>query len=173
MAPTSRATISGATSSPKENPPTSRQLQRMRDGSGLAFLPLNNQDKRRNMALGPKAIGALKLHRESQSEERVKLRTLYKDQGLIFATTIGTPLEASNLVNRSFKPLLKNAGLPNIRFHDLRHTCATLMLSVGLEAKYAQDRLGHADISVTMDTYAHVLPDKRTEVAKKIEDALF
>jgi hypothetical protein len=61
----------------------------------------------------------------------------------------------------------------HIRFYDLRHTCATLMLSAGLEVKYAQDRLGHADISVTMDTYTHVLPDKRAEAAKKIEEMLF
>jgi integrase len=81
-------------------------------------------------------------------------------------------LELSNVVNCSFKPLLSQARLPNLRFHELRHTCATIMDRTGVEPKYAQDRLGHADISVTLNTYTHVLPEARAEVARKIEEAL-
>lgn len=149
-----------------------RQLQRMRDGSGLAFLPLKNPDGRREVALGPMAVEALRKHRTRQVEEKLMLGALYEDMGLILATPKGTPLEASNVVNRSFKPLLERAGVPRIRFHELRHTCGTIMGSTGVDPKYAQDRLGHSDISVTLNTYTHVLPDVRAEVARKIEGAL-
>ena len=77
-----------------------------------------------------------------------------------------------NLVNRSFKPLLRRAGLPDIRFHDLRHTCATLMLAVGTNTKVVQETLGHADLSVTLDTYSHLLPNMQDEVAEKINELL-
>lgn len=148
-----------------------RQLQRMRDGSGLAFLPTKNS-KGRTVRLGPKAAEVLEKHRERQAKEKLVLGASYQDHTLVFATTVGTPVDAQNLVNRSFKPLLKGAGLPNIRFHDLRHTCATLMLSQGVNPKVAQERLGHTDIAVTMNTYSHVLSDMQEEAAAAIEDAL-
>ena len=77
-----------------------------------------------------------------------------------------------NLVNRSFKPLLRRAGLPDIRFHDLRHTCATLMLAVGTNRKVVQETLVHANVSVTLDTYSHLLPNVQDEVAWKINELL-
>jgi integrase len=144
----------------------------MRDGSGLAFLPLKNPDGRREVALGPMASEALRKHRVRQAEEKLMLGPLYEDMGLVFATGKGTPLEASNVVNRSFKPLLSRAGVSRIRFHELRHTCGTIMGRTGVGPKHAQDRLGHADISVTLNTYTHVLPEVRAEVARKIEEAL-
>ena len=70
----------------------------------------------------------------------------------------GTPLSAQNVVNRHFELLLEHTGLPPIRWHDLRHTCATLLLSKGTHPKIVQEMLGHANISETMDTYSHVLP---------------
>jgi integrase len=149
-----------------------RQLQRMRDGSGLAFLPLKNPQGQREVALGSKTLEVLRKHRARQSEEKLILGRAYKDMGLVFATTKGTPLEASNVVNRSFKPLLERAGIKRIRFHELRHTCASVMAKVGVMPRYAQDRLGHADVSLTMNTYTHILPDTRAEVARRIEEAL-
>ena len=77
-----------------------------------------------------------------------------------------------NLVNRSFKPLLERAGLPDIRFHDLRRTCATLMLSVGTNPKVVQETLGHANVSVTLDIYSHLLPNMQEEEAQKINELL-
>lgn len=148
-----------------------RQLQRMRDGAGLAFLPTKNS-KGRTIRLGPLATEALASHRERQAAEKLALGAAYEDTSLVFVTTIGTPVDAQNVVNRSFKPLLKVAGLPNVRFHDLRHTCATLMLSQGVNPKVAQERLGHADISMTMNIYSHVLSDMQKEAATAIEDAL-
>ena len=73
---------------------------------------------------------------------------------------------------RSFKPLLKRAGLPHMRFHDLRHTCATLLLSRGVHPKFVQGLLGHATIAITLDTYSHVLPSMGDATAKAMEDAL-
>jgi len=67
-------------------------------------------------------------------------------------------MNARNLTGRSFKPILKGAGLPDIRLHDLRHTCATLMLCEGVHVKLVQELLGHATIAITLDTYSHLLP---------------
>ena len=100
------------------------------------------------------------------------LGPIYQDLGLVFATGHGTPMESSNLVGRSFKPLLRRAGLPDVRFHDLRHTCATLMLSSGQSPKVAQERLGHSDASVTMGVYSHVTPEARSGAAEAIEGLL-
>ena len=84
---------------------------------------------------------------------------------------VGTPLNRHNLTTRSFKPLLKRAGLPEIRFHDLRHTCATLMLVGGVHPKVVQEMLGHA--SVTLDIYSHLLPDMQGSAAEKLDELLF
>jgi integrase len=74
--------------------------------------------------------------------------------------------------NRSFKPLLKKAGLPPIRFHDLRHTCATLLLSKDVNLKVVSEMLGHSSISVTLDIYSHLLPDMQEKAAAALEEAL-
>ncbi|MDP9438491.1 MAG: site-specific integrase [Actinomycetota bacterium] len=150
----------------------SRQLQNMRDGSGLVFAPLKTGKGRRTIRLTNAASVALKRHRRRQAEEKLGAGTFYGDRGLIFATGKGTPLNASNVHSRSFKPLLKRAGLPDRRFHDLRHTCATLMLSQGVNPKIAQEVLGHANVAQTMDTYSHVLPDMQEPAVAAMERAL-
>lgn len=98
--------------------------------------------------------------------------SLYQPGGLIFATETGTIINPSNLRNRSFKPLLKRAGLPPIRFHDLRHTCATLLLGRDVNVKVVSEMLGHSSISITLDIYSHVLPDMQEKAAKALEEAL-
>jgi integrase len=113
---------------------------------------------RRQVNLTPRTVNALKAHRKRQLEEKMRLVGTYEDRGLIFSTTIGTPVNPENLVNRSFKPLLKKAGLPEIRFHNLRHTCATLLLGRGVHPKLVQELLGHATIAMALDTYSHYLP---------------
>ncbi len=82
----------------------------------------------------------------------------YDDQGLVFTMEAGTLINPSNLRQRSFAPLLKKAGLPYVRFHDLRHTCAALLLSKNTHPKFVQELLGHATVTITLDTYSHVLP---------------
>jgi integrase len=76
------------------------------------------------------------------------------------------------VVNRSFKPLLKHAGLPNIRFHDLRHTCASLLVSKGVNSKVIQKDLGHSIINVTMDVYSHLMPDMQASTAEAMDDVV-
>ncbi len=148
-----------------------RQLQRMRDGSGLKLVPTKTR-KGRSIKLGRGDVAVLEAHRERQAKEKRRSCGLYEDRNLVFATEIGTPLDASNVVRRSFKPLLKAAGLPNIRFHDLRHTCATLLFGKGLHPKIVQERLGHSSISVTMDVYSAFLPDTQEKAADAMDDLL-
>src|ERR671917_2615311 len=92
-----------------------------------------------------------------QLEERMPPAGLWRDHGLVFPSSVGTPLSHRNVV-RGFKQLLKRAALPQtVRLYDLRHTCATLLLSSNVHPKYVQELLGHASIAQTLDTYSHVL----------------
>jgi integrase len=127
---------------------------------------------RRQIRLTSRAVGALKTHRKKQLEQRMKFASAYQDHGLVFATYTGMPVDPEHLVKRSFKPLLKRASLPEIRFHDLRHTCATLLLSGGVHPKLVQELLGHATIAMTLDTYSHYLPSMGDQTARAMEDAL-
>jgi integrase len=128
--------------------------------------------KGRTIRLPARTVEALKAHRARQAEVRLKAGSLYQDEVLVFASEIDTPLEPSNIDRRSFKPLLKKAGLPNIRFHDLRHTCATVLLSQGVNPKFVQELLGHADIKLTLGTYSHFLPSMGEQTANAMEIAL-
>ena len=114
---------------------------------------------RRTVKLTVRAVEALQRHREAQLEESEKVEGLWQDHGLIFTTQVGTPVNRHNFYARNFKPLLKKGGLPHtVRFHDLRHTCATLLLSKNVNPKVVSEMLGHANVTVTLDTYSHVLP---------------
>jgi len=148
-----------------------RQVQRSRDGSGMISGPTKNK-KSRTIRLGAVAVEALRAHRERQAGEVARAGGLWGDPDLVFASTIGTALDPSNVVSRSFKPLLRRAGLLDIRFHDLRHACATLLLSEGVPVKVVQEVLGHSSVSVTMDVYSHVLPDMQEKVAAAIDGLL-
>src|SRR5215208_3101574 len=99
------------------------------------------------------------------------LRRHTRSSEWVFSSKNGTSLSVHNLHNRSWKPLLRDAGLPNIRFHDLRHTCATLLLSKGVHPKLVQELLGHATVSITLDTYIHVLPGMGDQTAAAMESA--
>ncbi len=96
-----------------------------------------------------------------------------RENGLVFATQIGPPLNnRHNLARRSFKPPLEAVVVPRIRFHDLRHTCATILLSRGVHAKFVQELLGHSTIAITLDTYSHVLPGMAGGTAEAMDKAL-
>lgn len=107
--------------------------------------------KGRPIGLSERALEALRSHRRQQVG-------VVKDSEYIFPSTTGTPTNSSNLMYRSFKPTLKRAGLPQIRFHDLRHTCATIRFMKGQHPKRVQELLGHASIAMTMDIYSHLIP---------------
>lgn len=79
-------------------------------------------------------------------------------------------MSASNVVNRHFRPLLKRAQLPRVRLHDLRHTCATLLLIKGVHPKYVQELLGHTNISIILDTYSHVIPGMGNQTVDAMEE---
>jgi integrase len=146
--------------------------QLIRTRGGLTFTSPKG-GKSRSVRLTTTAVKALQSHRERQLEEKLRLAGLWNESGLVFTTGIGTPMDGDNLVKRSFKPLMSRTLLPQIRFHDLRHTFATLLLSRGTHPKVVQEMLGHADISQTMDTYSHVLPDMQEEAVSEIEEGLF
>jgi integrase len=130
------------------------------------------KNSRRTIRLAKGAISALKAHLSRQLEEMERMGSLYQPGGLIFATEDGTIVNPSNLRNRSFRPLLKRAGLPPIRFHDLRHTCATLLLSKSVNPKVVSEMLGHASISITLDIYSHLLPDMQEKAVEALEKIL-
>jgi integrase len=132
--------------------------------TGYVFEPPKN-GKGRSIKLTRAATEALRGHLGRQLEEIGGSGDDYQDQGLVFPSRSGTPMNAKNLTARSFKPLLKRSGLPNIRLHDLRHTCATLMLCEGVHIKLVQELLGHATVSITLDTYSHLLPGMGDETA--------
>ena len=95
----------------------------------------------------------------------------WQDTGLVFASRRGTPLEARG-ISHEFHAILTSAGLPVIRFHDLRHTAATLLLAQGVSPRTIMETLGHSQISLTMDTYAHVMPTLQQDAATKMNDIL-
>jgi len=118
-------------------------------------------------------LDALRTHKARQSERRLQAGKAYQDHDLIFCTPLGTPLDRGNVVKRDLWPLLRQAGLRRIRFHDLRHTFAILLIDQGESPKYIQAQLGHASIQVTMDRYGHLLPDINEQAARRLEESLF
>jgi integrase len=148
-----------------------RQVQRIRDGGGLVFSEPKNAS-RRTIDLPQRAVEALRSHRKGQIEEQLRAGENRQDSGLVFASRKGTPLDAQNIVNRYFKPLLRRSGLPDIRWHDLRHTCATLLLSRGTHPKLVQHLLGHASIQLTLDRYSHWIPSMGRATAEGMDEAL-
>jgi integrase len=123
------------------------------------------------VALSPDTVSVLREHRRSQAEHRLLLGPAYTDNGLVFASLTGQPLDDSN-VRRSFARIVADAGLPRLRFHDLRHTAATLMLRAGVHPKVVSERLGHATVGLTLDIYSHVLPDLQRDAAQLMDGLL-
>jgi hypothetical protein len=116
-------------------------------------------------------IDALQHHKAVQTQERLLAGTRWHETGLVFTSTIGTPIEVGNL-RRQFWKLLDKAGLPRMRFHDLRHSCASLLLVQGVPARVVMETLGHSNISITMDTYTHALPELQRQAADAMDRAL-
>ena len=142
----------------------------MYDAVGLVSSEPKNAS-RRTVDLLQKAAEALGSHRKRQMDQPT-VGAQWTDNGLVFTTTIGTPLEAQKIVNRHFKPLLRRAGLPNIRWHDLRHTCSTLLLRRGVHPKMVQHLMGHASIQLTLDRYSHWIPSMGRHAADGMDEVL-
>lgn len=126
---------------------------------------------RRTIALDATCVAALRKHRAAQNAERLRLGPAWEDHGFVFTNALGGPLHVNALVSR-FERLIVAAGVRRIRFHDLRHTCATLALIQGIHPKIVQERLGHANVAMTLDRYSHVTPGLQREAADTMAAAL-
>lgn len=146
-----------------------RTLSRAKNGPRFTT-PKNG--KGRSIVLTKQAVESLRIHRKRQNAERLKSGTLWEDNGLVFASAIGTPLKPDTVSRCSFKPLLERTGLERVRFHDLRHTCATLLLSRGVHPKFVQELLGHVSIAMTLDRYSHWIPSMGDQTARAMEAVL-
>ncbi len=109
----------------------------------------------------------LTAHRDAQAVERAKAE-LWADADLVFATAIGTPIEPRNL-SRHFDALRDGAKVRRVRFHDLRHSCASLLFELGVPLRMVMEILGHSQISTTSDIYTHVMPAQYREVADALD----
>ncbi|WP_327301713.1 tyrosine-type recombinase/integrase [Streptomyces goshikiensis] len=131
-----------------------RSLQRTRTG-GLTHLPTKTRASERRIALPAECLRSLREHKDRQEEESETAGPVWSDSGLVFTTPTGRPLDPANLTRR-FRSFLDRAGLRRIRFHDLRHSTATLLLEQGVDLVVIKELLGHAHIGVTAGVYAHV-----------------
>ena len=127
---------------------------------------------RRQVLLVADAVDALKLHRERQAGERERAGGSWDERGLVFPDSLGRPINPSNFLGRDFYPLLERAGLPRMRFHDLRHSAATLLLGMGVHPKIVSELLGHTQIGITMDLYSHVTATMQRDAAAAFEGLL-
>lgn len=151
-----------------------RALVWNRNGGGWSLQEPKTSKSRRTIPLPTSVLNELKIHRKGQLEERLSLGQAYQNNDFVFATEIGTPILTSNLTRRHYKPILKKAELSEkIRLYDLRHSCATLLLSAGISPKVIAERLGHSTIVLTLDTYSHVLPSMQEDATNELEQLLF
>src|SRR3989440_6423880 len=129
------------------------------------------KNSRRSVIITPFALEALKEHRVRQLEAKLKTGASWQEHDYVFCTLHGTHLGPNHVVEE-FNLLLKQAELPDIRFHDLRHSAATLLLSLGIHPKVVQELLGHTQISITKDVYSHVLPGMQQDAMGELNEAL-
>jgi integrase len=146
-------------------------LQHLKDGA-YTFAPPKTLRSRRKVALTTVAIAALRRHRQRQDEERAAIGAEWREEDMVFTNGTGGPLRANHILQRRFTPLLRKAGLPLIRFHDLRHTAATLLLRQGVHPKIVAEMLGHSTISMTLDIYSHVIPDMQKDATVALDRLL-
>lgn len=137
----------------------------------LTFQEPKTAASRRSVPIPDHALAELKRHKTRQRRERLLVGEAYRDQDLVFCREDGQPLDPRNFTRR-FDRMLAQAGVPHIRFHDARHTFATLLLELGEHPKVVQQLLGHARIATTLDTYSHVSLDLEKRAAAKLDDAL-
>ena len=138
-------------------------------GYGFVESEPKTENSRRTLAIPQIALDTLKQHRTAQLAIRLQAGTAWQEQGLVFTNEHGGYLGRTR-VHAIFRKLLKQAGLPPMRFHDLRHSAATILLSMGVNAKVVQEILGHANISTTLGIYGHVLPSMQRDAMDGMDD---
>ena len=145
-----------------------RQLQLVYKGGG-ALAPTKTRAGRRQIKLGKGAMAMLEAHRQRQENTRLLAGDRWQEHGMIFTTGIGTYINQSK-VSQEFKRILRENGLPDIRFHDLRHTSISLLLDMGMPVNTVQSRAGHSKASVTTDIYGHAMAHSQDAAANIIEE---
>lgn len=143
------------------------------------FGPVKNRRPRR-ILVAPETMALLRAHRKHQAEVRLACGPAYHDHGLVFAKepskqredTVGCPLQANNLGQREYRRIINAAGVRSIKFHGLRHTCATLLLKARVPVHYVAARLGHKDVGTTLRIYAHAIPSGERELLEDLRRAL-
>jgi integrase len=149
-----------------------RATLRYQNADTYFFDPPKTDKSRRRIGLSSTALEALRAHRTRQLEERLAVGVVWRDEDLVFCTPIGGALCGNHFSERDFQALLTRAGLPRIRFHDLRHTCATLLLRRGVHPKVVSELLGHSTVTMTLDRYSHVLPDMQQAAMEAMDGIL-
>ena len=152
-----------------------RQL--IKPGPSLVFGPLKNGESR-TISIATETAILLRKHKAHQAELKLANRAHYHDHRLVFAKewehlrrhgdTLGHPLQMNNIGQNEYQRIMKAAGVRPIKFHGLRHTCATLLLQAGVPIKVVQERLGHMRIEITLNIYAHALPSMQQDAAAKL-----
>jgi integrase len=150
---------------------TVRQTVLRVDGR-LILTPPKTDRSRRTVPIPAPTLALLHAHRDRQQQERAKAGTRWKEHGLVFASTVGTPIEPRNL-DREWHATRGRADLSWLRLHDLRHACATFLLAAGASPRTVMKTLGHSQISLTMNTYAHVLADIERTAMDAAAERLF
>jgi integrase len=141
------------------------QLQRL--NGKLVLVPLKTRASRRTLSVPDVIIDRLRVHSQHQYDERVAAGSRWTETNLVFTTTSGTGLDGP-AVTKSFQRLLQRTGLERRRFHDLRHSCASLLLAQNVAPRVVMEILGHSQIALTMNTYSHVLPGLKKAAAESM-----
>jgi integrase len=156
-----------------------QSMQRIATGSdakgkktALVTTEVKTDGSRRTIALPDSVVKALRAHKARQAQDRLAAGPSWQDKGLVFTNRLGQATEPI-VLHRDYKALLKKAELPTtMRFHDLRHSAASLLLAQGVSPKMIADLLGHSRIGITMDLYSHILPAMRRETADAMDQIL-
>lgn len=139
------------------------------NGGSYTFAPPKTERSRRRVPLNTTALAALKHLRLQQLEQRLAAGTLWQDGDFVFTDGNGRALRGNHILQRQFAPLLKRAGLPNIRLHDLRHTAASLLAHQGVHVTTVSRLLGHSSTSMTLDIYSHAFPDAERDATATLD----
>ena len=139
--------------------------------NGLRFKEPKSRSGIRQVDLPPLMVEALRRHRSEQAKLRLALGSAWKDHDLVCTAPDGGPMKPDNL-SSAFPKLVRRLGLPRVRFHDLRHTHASLLLRQGVHPKVVSERLGHSGVGLTLDTYSHLLPGLQREAAERLNELL-
>lgn len=137
---------------------------------GLSFQEPKTERSRRSVTLPKFLVAALRTHKRLQAERRLLLGEAWQAHDLVIEVGDGSPMHP-NLLTQAFARLATRRGFDGVRFHDLRHAHATLMLVRGVHPKVVSERLGHAGIAITLDTYSHVIPNLQAEAAAVLDEA--